>query len=359
MKKFERQEGFVALFTCILISLLLLVITLSMVTLETLQLRKAEDSEQSLRAYYAAEAGIEDAFANVLSNTITDTSGSNTCNKNTTYDASGIAGWTCQQITFGGSPSGKLEQPDAAKTVDPGDANYNRVLVEWDQSGYPTAASYNPVWPPFPDQNAFNSASPPFAAPIELSIVQYPRTAFDASKVCHKDPVLGWQPGGCPNGAGTANLENATIIPSTTASGNIGYNSGSDAFSTGSPYKGNCVPQRTTNIYYPSTSYNCYAFLTGFNASFDYLFRIRSRYAGSAYRFSFFDGTGKNIKVSDDMATIDVTAQAGDTYRRTVYKLPLHAGAASGLNFVMYSDNDICKNFDVINNLADSGCPYN
>jgi hypothetical protein len=41
-----------------------------------------------------------------------------------------------------------------------------------------------------------------------------------------------------------------------------------------------------------------------------------------------------------------------------ISKLPLNKSAAAGLNYVIYSDSNICKNFDVINNVAQSGCPY-
>jgi len=119
----RNERGFVSLFTTIMLSLLLLVITISLVSLEAVQLRKSEDSEQTLRAYYAAEAGIEDAAAKVLSGAVTT---NQTCATpgaaNTTYDATGAAGWTCQQISFSGSPTGILEHNDVAKTIDPGSA---------------------------------------------------------------------------------------------------------------------------------------------------------------------------------------------------------------------------------------------
>src|SRR5260221_6730806 len=70
MKSKSRDQGFVSLLTAILISMLLLVITISLISLETFQLRKSEDAEQTLRAYYAAEAGVEDAGAKVLSGSI-------------------------------------------------------------------------------------------------------------------------------------------------------------------------------------------------------------------------------------------------------------------------------------------------
>ena len=64
------------------------------------------------------------------------------------------------------------------------------------------------------------------------------------------------------------------------------------------------------------------------------------------------------VPVSDGTATIDVTAKTGQTYRRVVSKLPLSGVAAGELNYVMYSDTNICKDFDVINNVAQAGCPY-
>lgn len=145
----RNERGMVSLFTSIVISLLLLVVTLSMISLQALQLRKAQDSEQSLRAYYTAEAGVEDAVSKVLTQQIRLGVGDNTCNSNVGYDIPGAAGWTCQQVSFSGTPFGKLDRPDAAKTIDPGNVNYNSIILEWNQSTNTTGAFYNfPL--PFP-----------------------------------------------------------------------------------------------------------------------------------------------------------------------------------------------------------------
>ena len=170
----RNERGFVSLFTTIMLSLLLLVITISLVSLEAVQLRKSEDSEQTLRAYYAAEAGIEDAAAKVLSGAVTT---NQTCATpgaaNTTYDATGAAGWTCQQISFSGSPTGILEHNDVAKTIDPGSAGYNRVVIEWNQSNVTTAASFN-VAGALPGAGGYGYAAPP----MEVAIVKYPNAMF-------------------------------------------------------------------------------------------------------------------------------------------------------------------------------------
>jgi hypothetical protein len=77
---------------------------------------------------------------------------------------------------------------------------------------------------------------------------------------------------------------------------------------------------------------------------------------------TFYTGNnanGSTVAVNDGTATIDVTAYAGATYRRVIAKLPSLKGAAGGLNYVMYSDTNICKDFNVINNVpvAPYPCP--
>jgi Tfp pilus assembly protein PilX len=345
----KSEGGFVSLFTCIVISLLLLVVTLSMITLETLQLRKAEDAEQTLRAYYTAEAGVEDAVAKVLSQTISPGVGDNVCNTNSNYDIPGAAGWTCQQVSFSGTPFGKLDTPDVAKTVDPGQANYKSVVVQWNQSTNGNAGFYN--MPANAPHQLSGAAS--FAAPIELSIVEYPVGGFSSNAVC-----VNGAPAGC-----SVKLENVVIVPGGGGAGaNINYGGG---LANIGPQRGNCgpLPHAVGGGAGAGTSnnYNCYAILTGFNSAKAYIFRIRSKYTASAFQIVFKanpNGNGGVVTVPDGTATIDVTAKAGQTYRRVISKLPLNRGAAGGLNYVMYSDTDVCKNFDVLANTARPGCPY-
>lgn len=319
----KSADGFVSLFTCIMISLLLLVITVSMISLETLQLRKAEDAEQTLRAYYAAEAGVEDAVSKVVSGAVTT---NQACTANTGYDIPGAAGWTCQQISFSGTPFGKLDTPDSAKTIDPGNVNYNSVVLEWNQSTNTNPAYFN-LPGAFPSQAAYDKA-----APIELSIVEYPPGGFAAG-----DPGL--------------KLQNALIVPGgprSVATATVNYN----LLQNHGPWYGDCRPFPSTNPFGGNT-YNCYAVISNLTGANDYLFRIRSRYLASSYRMTFkpsANGSGLPVDVPDGMATIDVTAKAGQTYRRVISKLPLDGGAAAGLNYVMYSDGNICKNFSVLDN---------
>jgi Tfp pilus assembly protein PilX len=348
MMKMKRidEGGFVSLFTCILISLLLLVVTMSMVSLETLQLRKSEDSEQTLRAYYTAEAGVEDAVAKVLSNQVKLGVGDNTCTPNgstgTTFDSAGSAGWTCQQITFSGTPSGRLDTADEARTVDPGPGvGFKSLIVQWGQSTNTNAAFYN-----MPTSLPNAALGQNYLAPVELTIVQYPNGNIPSNQVQSQ-----------------VKLQNMLIIPGGASSGNLTYNSGAGSVGL---QRGNCAKLPRINI--PpnmsdgmTTGYNCYALIDGFDSNLNYVLRIRSRYTASAYQMVFKpnpNGNGNHITVPDGTATIDVTAKAGQTYRRVISKLPLTNGAAAGLNFVIYSDGNVCKNFDVIDNVPDNppGC---
>jgi hypothetical protein len=308
-----------------------------MVTLEVLQLRKAGDSEQSLRAYYIAEAGVEDAVSKVLSNPTNRVD--QPCTANTTYDPAGIAGWTCQRISYSGTSVGTLSSPDVSKTVDPGHVTptYQSVIIEWNQS--PAAGSY--ILPnALPSAGAYGIYAAP---PLEVAMVSYPTGGFSASQ-------LGVQ----------VRLENALMVPR----GNGAYEVDSTRLPGHGQWDANCglsgrnyAPGATAGL----GGYNCYAVITNLSPAEDHLFRLRSRYLPTSYRMTFkqnANGTGPVIQVPDGTATIDVTAKAGASHRRVLTKLPLGNSAASGLDYVIYSDTDICKNFNIINNAfpAAPGC---
>jgi hypothetical protein len=238
-------------------------------------------------------------------------------------------------VSFSGKPTGKLEKPDEARTVDPGHVSggYGSILLEWDQTNDP-AKSYTVAGGNLPSASVYASTYAP--APIELSIVRYSNTPFNA------------------NDTSKVGLTNALILPG-------GGGGAVNPLVATSALRSDCVRGRTTGFGGAPTNYNCYVLLNGFNASNDFLFRIRSRYLASAFKMTFFhgsSGSGGVVDVSDGTATIDVTAKAGQTYRRVVTKLPLSRSASGLLNFVIFSDTDICKNFTVINEAAQAppGC---
>ena len=343
MKNMTRgNDGVVSLLTTIMISLLLIIITTSLVTLEVLQLRKAADSEQSLRAYYIAEAGVEDAVSKILQNPTNRVD--QPCQSNAGYDTAGAASWTCQRISYSGAPVGELTTPDASKTVDPGHINgaYQSVIIEWNKSNSAGPYSMPTALPSESQYLNLGYAAPP----MEVTIVKYPTGGFSASEVGTR-----------------VKIGNALIVPRGTG---VGATVNSEALPGAGQWDANCAP--LGRAYAPGGTqglggFNCYAVITNLDPgnTFDYMFRLRSRYAGTTYRLTFKagpNGTGATVRVPDGTATIDVTAKAGASHRRVMTKLPLNSGAAAGLDYVIYSDSDICKDFNIIDNAfpATPGC---
>ncbi len=338
MKLFMRDDrGAVALLTAIIISILLTIIVSGLVSLMISELRQSEDAEQSVRAYYAAQSGVEDGIQKVvaaLGSAKVDQLCGSAGSQNVNLDPSspGTVGWTCQQITYSGSPTGTLPQPDKAVQVDLGAATFGSMTLSWDITPMPPGGfAANFFRAPL---GGFPSAGAGWNHPaaIELAIIGYPAGSFSAST------------------PGAINLTNILAIPETTGTGQVNYN----AVLGNNPVTGLCNAA--------AASYHCTLTITNFPAGRNFTMRIRSRYTGSAYLMQFFSGPNGNggiVKAPDGTATIDITSKAGDAYRRVIYKVPYQNDAAIGLDYVIYSDNDVCKDFSILAGaIENGGCPY-
>jgi type II secretory pathway pseudopilin PulG len=343
-RAWNPEQGAVSLLTTIIISILLAIITTGLISLMISELRQSNDSEQSMRAYYAAQSGVEAGIEKVLASLAAGVQTPQTCTgAPSTYQRldldpvhPGAVGWTCQQISYSGSPSGSLPTPDKAVQVDLGTtANFRSMILEWDLTPRPSGgfpANFFNATGSFPAGGGWNHA-----AAMEMAIVDYQKGSFSAST------------------AGAINVRNALVVPRTTGSGVFGDYTN---LKGNNPVPGFCNPN--------AGSYHCRAVFNMNGSTRNFILRLRSRYAGTDYRLTFMSGVNGNgtvVNVPDGTATIDITAKAGDVYRRVVYKVPYEKGAASGLDYVIFSDQDVCKNFGVINGLIDTattvGCPYN
>ncbi len=338
MRSARSEQGAVALLTTVIIGILLTIITTGLVSLMISELRQSNDAEQSVRAYYAAQSGVEEGIEKVIAglgsaqvDQLCNTAGS----KNLNLDPSnpGAVGWTCQQITYSGSPTGSLPLPDKAVQLDLGSAKFGSMIMEWDitpppPGGYP-AGFFDAPLGNFPS-TAVGWNHP---AAMEVAFITYPDTAFEAET------------------AGAIILRNALVVPRTSGGGPYNANS----LRGSNPLAGICNPA--------AGSYHCRVVIDNLNpGNRNTMLRVRSRYAGSDYKLTFTagnNGAGAVVKVPDGTATIDITAKAGDAFRRVIYKVPYRNGAASGLDYVIYSDTDVCKNFSTLNGaVLDTGCPY-
>jgi hypothetical protein len=318
------ERGAVALLTTIIIGILLTIITTGLISLMISELRQSNDAEQSVRAYYAAQSGVEDAISKVIAALPGQVAqvcpGAGTTNTNLDPANPGKVGWTCQQISYSGSPTGSLPLRDKSTQIEIGNVPAVRSMsLQWDLTPPPFAPGFfNAPVGNFPD----TSGGWDHPAVIEVALVEYPAGSFVAS-------------------AGTIVLRNALVVPTTGVGVPILLTS----------LSGNSVRAGSCNA--GAGSYHCTALFTGLNPANSYIVRLRSRYVGSDYKLTFLNAAGGVVQVPDGTATIDITAKAGDAFRRVVYKVPFQNGAASGLDYVIYSDTDVCKNFGVISGAYD------
>jgi hypothetical protein len=352
----SHQEGYVSLITAVLISLLLLLVTGSLIGVQIITLKDASNSEQSQRAYYAAESGAEDALAKVDTQAVvanqTNCPSKATSNTNLLAGRPGEIGWTCQSITFSDSPTGKLTKPDSAVTIDPyGVSGYNVIVLRWDQStGSKPIGYYNA--PALLGAGTYPSNWGQHALPLELSITQYPTGKFTSPSV---------------------QTHNMVILPS--AGGFIAHCAigGGCAIDGKNPFVGTCSNNGTPDDSVSATNaiYHCRVQFSVQKTS-SYLFRLRSLYEADGsngfigsgqYVMNFYNVANPKIPavppvliVPEKTVTIDVTGKAGNSFRRVLYKQPLGPQAQGDLNYALFADGDLCKDYTVVGGKATGGC---
>jgi hypothetical protein len=361
MLKTTKQDGFVSLLTAIILCLLLLAITVSLIGLQALTLRKADDSEQSQLAYYAAESGVEDAVAKITTGAVGSSGqscpGGGSLNTNLAPSNVGAVGWTCQSISMSSATADDIKQHDTAITIDPykaiGGGGFNTVTLLWDQT-LAKPASYFAA-PTSGGNVNFSGGSNTWyghALPLELTVVGYPAGSFNASQVNTQSAIL--VPG---SSAGIINYSQRATYTSGSAgkcaNANIGGSAASCGLDTGNPYKAKCTRNFTDPTGLTTGTYNCSITIRGLNPASNYLFRLQSRFnsedgSGNGRFVMYFQNNGALINGVTTTATIDVTGKSGDVYRRVVYKMPLNSLANPSFGDALLSEAGLCQDYQVI-----------
>ena len=322
MKQFRNQHGLVSLVTTVVISILLCIVVISMVGLMSLLQHQSTDSSDSIRAYYAAEAGIEDGLYKIeqalLHGAILPTG--NVCNSSGTALQNGVSNgpqYTCQLFSnVTNSLTGVLTQNGQPLQIDLAGSSgpIDHITISWNAPGQDSALGPNCNLPNDLAQAATELNNP-------------------------TGPALSWN---CP-----AVLELITVpysntnnpIPSTDiiAPGTLG---GTYSYNYGQVITGACATSVS-----PTDPYNCQVTINGFVPN-NFILRLKSVLAGTHYRIQAFGASGNVVSIPSQFETIDVTARVGDAYRRVVEAVPVNTGAAN-LDYVLYADNSICKNISV------------
>ena len=308
--KIVNERGAVALITTMMFSVLIALLLTALIGLMVSEQRQQTDDEQALTAYYAAESGVEDALHQLvgLNGTLPGSIG-NQCL--TLASPNSSAKVSCEYITKSGTPAGTLAAADTPVEID-SLSGYNKVTFSWDTGSHP-AGYYS--FPACATGNSGCGASYNYAPPLEIAIAQYPTGVFAAT-------------------SGAVQLKNALFAPHLGGSGSAAYG----GLAGGNPIDANCTASG-------AVTYHCSATITGLTAADNYIFRLRSRFTGTNYT-SAFSNNASTVSVPDGTYTIDVTAGSGASSRRVLYKVPYKQAALGGLDYVLYSDTDVCKDFD-------------
>jgi len=325
------ERGAVALITAMIVSILLLITTSGMVALTLKSLKGSSDGAQSTKAYYAAEGGLEEALLKIRNGQPADDCAGSANTPQAAKD--GVV--TCTKVTTETNNIVGTVGADSSVQIDlSAVANVRAIQIEW---GVPENVTYSSTSIPLYLDGAGNSQFPkrdatvwPNTAPavVEMGIVEFPPGDLSIGDVIYKQATL--TPKSAKAGDRTANFNGGGVADYTRSAD----------FS-----KPTVTPCRQTG------TYQCLAAVGNVNTGKRYMLRLKTRYNGMQYRISVVDVNNKPLTIPGAVYTVDVTARAGDTFRRVKTSFPVN-GASSptstdGLDYVLYSDTNICKAFEI------------
>ena len=288
-----------------------------------------------MRAYYAAESGIESALLKIRRGEALDTTGA--CVPQNLDAASKLA-ITCLRVTKNNNNfEGGLTQ-DTTTQIDLSSlAGVNNLVFSWSVDGYDSSTIPN-TSAGFPKSTV--SPWPATAPPVvEVGLVEFPSDAtFRIGDVKYYQGIL---------------------RPSSGTSGDPSF--GMPGVFAYSYTDGPANSLHTAKCLSGNAPYHCAIGISGLQGTKKYLVRLRSRYGAGKFKLTVKDAAGTVLNVPTSTYTIDVTAQAGDSLRRVVTSLSDAAaanGPAAGLDYVLYSDTNICKDFEIKGpNITPHFCP--
>lgn len=319
----NSQHGAVSILTVSFAALLILIITTSLATLNSGELRNAIDNESSIKAYYAAEGGAEEVSLAVKSY-IHGNGPLKDLNQGCDSPAilSSVPGVKCAVITAYGNMNPVVIKAFDTREYDLSNYNpdisltgvdFDTIEVSWDS---PDGLSEPPI--------------------MEMMLINYPRdpanplglqTSF-AQRILDPDPArecLSCQstPAQFFFNPDPAHPEQYYIGAYKTESG-LRYHTKlrrSMANLTGDPAK-----DAATN--------------------FNSVLRFRARDKDVKFKFQLYKNNTLVNAIYLEKTQVDVTANIGGASRRVQLEVPA-LGSPVGLNDVIFGNNEACKDFQV------------
>lgn len=340
----KYQAGVTSLLVTVAVAMMLVAIIAGIAAFSIREQRQASNTEQSNRALQTAEAGVKDAVQQLSANP--NINQPNCTPVNNIFPDQTNQQITCRTITTQfTSIEGALEKdsatqiqiiaPSAAEAANSMQLRWHSVALDQTLSQYFFNGQF------YPPANNYNNA-----AAIELTFIYWPRTSAG--------PINGQFLDDSSNHNSGLRTSTRFFMPGQADKANGFVNSG-------------CSDQGTTNLTNLGADYRCVTnsnSAVGFNLqaalglpnpanSYDYIVRIKSRYADTHFQARFFNTDNKEILVKSTKALIDVTARSSDLYRRVQAEKPIIPTSLENLfDAVLFAgrgsddktDKNICKN---------------
>lgn len=376
----NRHQGSAALLTTIAISAVLIVLFVGITTIATREVRQSIATDQSNRALYAAQAGVEDAVRR-LNDDISFANDEETCNESAGGDPVEVgtgtnAAWTCRTI--------KLESSSIEGRLDKDESVTINLAKAKDAAGSPVKVQYMTLEWNKPDVDA-NTAQ---VIGDEVTNAKYlpvsgPGGWGNRAAVMQVTGVWMQKPSPSVNtgllvGGKVLPVRSILLSPTKTSSGNVtdfsnwkspslpesGMTAKCDVVGTYSclapaDFSGSATDSNTYDLNnIMKTIYsNGNGGATTVSCDVDscnLILRLQARYAATHFRARFYynaGGGGTSLTealVPDGYATIDVTAKSATYYRRVVAKKKLLPTVADGIfDNALFSGGPICKDMAV------------
>lgn len=354
VKPTRNQQGFASLVIAMVLVLVLSLITLGFAQLMRKEQRSALDRHLSSQAYYAAEAGINDA-AKALSAGYTTTK--STCDppaavalpnpafylKNSKVDAAGTSKYSCLLIdpappslefsAIDFSQSKSMIITGASFNSPATTVPFNDLVISWQDSG---------------DGNTFvpagTAASHPFSPlkdwPATTSVLRIGLTPLNSVSVTRDNLI---------SGTYTAFLYPDDKSGATTTF--AGYNTvampGNTGLASGTIVDGGCNTGSQPRY--------CNVRISGLDQS-DYLLDMRSMaYGKSRVTITAYGAAGAQIRIKNAQTLVDSTGKAQDVLRRVQARIPT-SNNYDHSDYGIDAMSGICKQLQLIPGSSTNDC---
>ncbi len=314
------NRGLVSFLVVMFVSVLLVMITAAFVQIMTGELRQATDNELSKRAFYAAEAGIEESLLDIrngIENGDVSDVEQNTCEQGEFGD--GTTGFSCRLVTFEPNILEGSLNPDTSRQFNLAGVTHDTVRVQWHERerDYPDNGQNDfDIRDNNPPAVNWPSDTPPI---MRVEVISYPDESFQNNDVEQRVVFLRPENGTFPGATSQVKLNNIN--------------------------RGEGMRKAFCNR--NAANYACKFAITGMdetNAD-NHVVRIKPFYNATHYAIEALGGgaNGNSVPIPGNMAVIDVTGYANDVYRRLQAQIPLESVETSGQDYVLLADEGVCK----------------